>query len=116
MITSRRRFLFVRMTHIGLTAENAARLIPQPKPIDTQRAAGSNTKTLSPRSPIETCPMSDPAFTDDELLAYLDEMLPVERMTVLEESLEKAGVHAKVSCRHLYHDREEVTVHVRLRD
>ncbi|WP_339934978.1 23S rRNA (cytidine(2498)-2'-O)-methyltransferase RlmM, partial [Vreelandella glaciei] len=37
-------------------------------------------------------------------------------LTALEESLEKAGVHANVSCRHLYHDREEVTVHVRLRD
>ncbi len=34
--------------------------------------------------------MSDPAFTDDELLAYLDEMLPVERMTVLEESLRQS--------------------------
>ncbi|MGQ7263350.1 23S rRNA (cytidine(2498)-2'-O)-methyltransferase RlmM [Vreelandella sp. V005] len=37
-------------------------------------------------------------------------------LSMLDESLEKAGVHANVSCRHLYHDREEVTVHVRLRD
>ncbi|MGO2579648.1 23S rRNA (cytidine(2498)-2'-O)-methyltransferase RlmM [Halomonas sp. AOP25-F1-15] len=36
-------------------------------------------------------------------------------LTTLEDALEKAGVSAKVTCRHLYHDREEVTVHVRLR-
>ncbi|WNK19214.1 23S rRNA (cytidine(2498)-2'-O)-methyltransferase RlmM [Halomonas piscis] len=32
----------------------------------------------------------------------------------LEYALEQAGVDAAVACRHLYHDREEVTVHVRL--
>lgn len=35
-------------------------------------------------------------------------------LTTLEASLASAGVSAKISCRHLYHDREEVTVHVRL--
>lgn len=34
----------------------------------------------------------------------------------LEEALAAAGVAAHIGCRHLYHDREEVTVHVRLRD
>jgi 23S rRNA (cytidine2498-2'-O)-methyltransferase len=34
----------------------------------------------------------------------------------LEEALARVGVAAEVGCRHLYHDREEVTVHVRLRD
>lgn len=34
----------------------------------------------------------------------------------LEESLEQAGVRAEVRCKQLYHDREEVTVHVRLLD
>lgn len=34
----------------------------------------------------------------------------------LEDKLAAAGVAAQISCRHLYHDREEVTVHVRLRD
>ncbi|GED23520.1 23S rRNA (cytidine(2498)-2'-O)-methyltransferase RlmM [Halomonas sabkhae] len=34
----------------------------------------------------------------------------------LSASLERAGVKAELSCRHLYHDREEVTVHVRLID
>ncbi|TLF48673.1 23S rRNA (cytidine(2498)-2'-O)-methyltransferase RlmM [Halomonas urmiana] len=34
----------------------------------------------------------------------------------LESALAEAGVRAEVACRHLYHDREEVTVHVRLRD
>ena len=34
----------------------------------------------------------------------------------LEEALGAAGVAAEIGCRHLYHDREEVTVHVRLRD
>jgi 23S rRNA (cytidine2498-2'-O)-methyltransferase len=33
----------------------------------------------------------------------------------LAEALAEAGVAAEVGCRHLYHDREEVTVHVRLR-
>lgn len=33
----------------------------------------------------------------------------------LAEALEAARVDADISCRHLYHDREEVTVHVRLR-
>ncbi|MFP4136802.1 MAG: 23S rRNA (cytidine(2498)-2'-O)-methyltransferase RlmM, partial [Halomonas sp.] len=32
----------------------------------------------------------------------------------LDSALEAAGVGAEVACRHLYHDREEVTVHVRL--
>ncbi|MGM0695042.1 MAG: 23S rRNA (cytidine(2498)-2'-O)-methyltransferase RlmM [Pseudomonadota bacterium] len=32
----------------------------------------------------------------------------------LEAALTEAGVRASVACRHLYHDREEVTVHVRL--
>lgn len=34
----------------------------------------------------------------------------------LEASLGQAGVRATLRCRHLYHDREEVTVHVRLLD
>lgn len=34
----------------------------------------------------------------------------------LEAALKAAGVAADTGCRHLYHDREEVTVHVRLRD
>ncbi len=34
----------------------------------------------------------------------------------LESALAVAGVRASVACRHLYHDREEVTVHVRLID
>lgn len=34
----------------------------------------------------------------------------------LADSLERAGVRAEIACRHLYHDREEVTVHVRLLD
>lgn len=34
----------------------------------------------------------------------------------LEASLHEAGIPAALSCRHLYHDREEVTVHVRLLD
>lgn len=37
-------------------------------------------------------------------------------LATLEESLEKASVQANVTCRHLYHDREEVTVHVRLKN
>ncbi|MCL7930559.1 23S rRNA (cytidine(2498)-2'-O)-methyltransferase RlmM [Halomonas llamarensis] len=32
----------------------------------------------------------------------------------LESSLHQAGVKSQIRCRHLYHDREEVTVHVRL--
>ncbi len=32
----------------------------------------------------------------------------------LASALEAAGVPAEIACRHLYHDREEVTVHVRL--
>ncbi|MDI5889577.1 23S rRNA (cytidine(2498)-2'-O)-methyltransferase RlmM [Halomonas rhizosphaerae] len=32
----------------------------------------------------------------------------------LESALAEAGVRAEVACRHLYHDREEVTVHVRI--
>jgi 23S rRNA (cytidine2498-2'-O)-methyltransferase len=32
----------------------------------------------------------------------------------LDRSLTAAGVEAEIACRHLYHDREEVTVHVRL--
>ncbi|WP_252109768.1 MULTISPECIES: 23S rRNA (cytidine(2498)-2'-O)-methyltransferase RlmM [unclassified Halomonas] len=35
-------------------------------------------------------------------------------LATLEESLKEAGVGAEIRCRHLYHDREEVTVHVRL--
>lgn len=34
----------------------------------------------------------------------------------LEAALQAAGVRAEIRCRHLYHDREEVTVHVRLLD
>ncbi|TDB00396.1 23S rRNA (cytidine(2498)-2'-O)-methyltransferase RlmM [Halomonas marinisediminis] len=33
----------------------------------------------------------------------------------LSEALEAARVEAEIACRHLYHDREEVTVHVRLK-
>lgn len=33
----------------------------------------------------------------------------------LDEQLRQAGVAADIRCRHLYHDREEVTVHVRLK-
>ncbi|MBB3189903.1 23S rRNA (cytidine(2498)-2'-O)-methyltransferase RlmM [Halomonas cerina] len=32
----------------------------------------------------------------------------------LEHALDSAGVHVEMACRQLYHDREEVTVHVRL--
>ncbi|RCV86956.1 23S rRNA (cytidine(2498)-2'-O)-methyltransferase RlmM [Vreelandella rituensis] len=35
-------------------------------------------------------------------------------LTHLESSMASAGVRAKIQCRQLYHDREEVTVHVRL--
>jgi len=35
-------------------------------------------------------------------------------LTTLEEALATAGVGATIRCRHLYHDREEVTVYVRL--
>jgi len=34
----------------------------------------------------------------------------------LQATLGQAGVRADIACRHLYHDREEVTVHVRLLD
>ncbi len=34
----------------------------------------------------------------------------------LEEALAEVHVSAEIGCRHLYHDREEVTVHIRLRD
>lgn len=34
----------------------------------------------------------------------------------LDDALKQAGVIAEIACRHLYHDREEVTVHVRLRE
>ncbi|TFH87845.1 23S rRNA (cytidine(2498)-2'-O)-methyltransferase RlmM [Billgrantia azerbaijanica] len=34
----------------------------------------------------------------------------------LAEALDDAGIRATIRCRHLYHDREEVTVHVRLLD
>lgn len=37
-------------------------------------------------------------------------------LDALERSLDEAGVRATVACRHLYHDREEVTVHVRRLD
>ncbi|MCC5882407.1 MAG: 23S rRNA (cytidine(2498)-2'-O)-methyltransferase RlmM [Halomonas sp.] len=41
----------------------------------------------------------------------------VERcLALLDEALQGAGVRATLRCRHLYHDREEVTVHVRLLD
>ena len=41
----------------------------------------------------------------------------VERcLTQLQASLDAAGVAAEMRCRHLYHDREEVTVHVRLQE
>ncbi|PMR75403.1 23S rRNA (cytidine(2498)-2'-O)-methyltransferase RlmM [Billgrantia endophytica] len=41
----------------------------------------------------------------------------VERcLSGLENALGGAGVRARIRCRHLYHDREEVTVHVRLLD
>lgn len=43
-------------------------------------------------------------------LAVHDGLLKLELM------LADAGVGADISCRHLYHDREEVTVHVRLTD
>ena len=39
----------------------------------------------------------------------------VERcLSRLEQSLARAGVAAEMHCKQLYHDREEVTVHVRL--
>lgn len=34
----------------------------------------------------------------------------------LASSLDQAGIRARIRCRHLYHDREEVTVHVCLFD
>lgn len=37
-------------------------------------------------------------------------------LSALEQALVQAGIDATVACRHLYHDREEVTVHVRLLD
>ncbi|WP_016853947.1 23S rRNA (cytidine(2498)-2'-O)-methyltransferase RlmM [Halomonas smyrnensis] len=37
-----------------------------------------------------------------------------EGLARLDRSLAEAGVRAEIGCRHLYHDREEVTVHVRL--
>ncbi|QFT85889.1 Ribosomal RNA large subunit methyltransferase M [Halomonas sp. THAF12] len=37
-----------------------------------------------------------------------------EGLARLDHSLAEAGVRAEIGCRHLYHDREEVTVHVRL--
>lgn len=37
-------------------------------------------------------------------------------LVLLGEALENAGVRTELRCRHLYHDREEVTVHVRLLD
>ncbi|SHL41957.1 23S rRNA (cytidine2498-2'-O)-methyltransferase [Halomonas caseinilytica] len=39
-----------------------------------------------------------------------------EGLRRLSTSLARAGVKAEIACRHLYHDREEVTVHVRLLD
>ncbi|SBR47834.1 23S rRNA (cytidine2498-2'-O)-methyltransferase [Halomonas sp. HL-93] len=36
-------------------------------------------------------------------------------LAMLESSLSEANVSADIACRHLYHDREEVTVHVRLK-
>ncbi|MBB3142708.1 23S rRNA (cytidine(2498)-2'-O)-methyltransferase RlmM [Halomonas organivorans] len=37
-----------------------------------------------------------------------------EGLARLDQALDEAGVKAEIACRHLYHDREEVTVHVRL--
>lgn len=37
-----------------------------------------------------------------------------EGLARLETTLAEAGIAASIACRHLYHDREEVTVHVRL--
>lgn len=37
-----------------------------------------------------------------------------EGLARLDAALGEAGVKAEIACRHLYHDREEVTVHVRL--
>lgn len=37
-------------------------------------------------------------------------------LALLEKALHDAGTRAELRCRHLYHDREEVTVHVRLLD
>ncbi|ATJ81890.1 23S rRNA (cytidine(2498)-2'-O)-methyltransferase RlmM [Halomonas beimenensis] len=37
-----------------------------------------------------------------------------EGLARLDEALAEAGIPAEIGCRHLYHDREEVTVHVRL--
>ncbi|MFQ3788477.1 23S rRNA (cytidine(2498)-2'-O)-methyltransferase RlmM [Halomonas sp. A29] len=37
-------------------------------------------------------------------------------LALLEEALHDAGIRAELRCRQLYHDREEVTVHVRLQD
>jgi 23S rRNA (cytidine2498-2'-O)-methyltransferase len=36
-------------------------------------------------------------------------------LTRLEVTLKAEGIEADIACRHLYHDREEVTVHVRLK-
>ncbi|WP_111414724.1 23S rRNA (cytidine(2498)-2'-O)-methyltransferase RlmM [Billgrantia lactosivorans] len=40
----------------------------------------------------------------------------VRCLDMLRQALHEAGVPADLRCRQLYHDREEVTVHVRLRD
>lgn len=37
-------------------------------------------------------------------------------LALLDEALHVAGIRAELRCRHLYHDREEVTVHARLLD
>ncbi len=37
-------------------------------------------------------------------------------LALLERSLRDAGIRSMLRCRHLYHDREEVTVHIRLLD
>jgi hypothetical protein len=35
-------------------------------------------------------PMSDPMYSDHQLLGYLDEMLPIEQMAVVEKALRKS--------------------------
>ena len=35
-------------------------------------------------------------------------------LATLADQLDEAGVKAEIRCRHLYHDREEVTVYVRI--
>ena len=64
--------------------------------------------------------MSETDFTDHELLAYLDEMLPVERMTLLEQKLrQSASLRRKLAvvARHREHGAHtvgEIWRHARL--